>query len=54
MNANTEWKPALAELVGTFLLVFIGAGAGALAGAPLPATAAALYRWPWRTALRCW
>jgi len=34
MNANTEWKPALAELVGTFLLVFIGAGAGALAGAP--------------------
>ena len=25
-------KPALAELIGTFLLTFIGAGAGALAG----------------------
>ena len=30
MNGNL--KPALAELVGTFTLVFIGAGAGALAG----------------------
>ncbi|HEY2934890.1 MAG TPA: aquaporin [Acidobacteriota bacterium] len=30
MNGNL--KPAIAELVGTFTLVFIGAGAGALAG----------------------
>ncbi|MBI5830290.1 MAG: aquaporin [Chloroflexi bacterium] len=29
---NEHLKPALAELVGTFTLVFIGAGAGALAG----------------------
>ena len=30
---NTSYlKPALAELIGTFTLVFIGAGAGALAG----------------------
>jgi MIP family channel proteins len=34
MNADQNWKPALAELIGTFMLVFIGAGAGALAGAP--------------------
>lgn len=32
---NTSYlKPALAELVGTFTLVFIGAGAGAVAGGP--------------------
>ncbi len=32
---NTSYlKPALAELIGTFTLVFIGAGAGALAGGP--------------------
>ena len=30
---NGHLKPALAELFGTFTLVFIGAGAGALAGA---------------------
>ncbi len=30
---NQNLKPALAELIGTFTLVFIGAGAGALAGA---------------------
>lgn len=29
---NTLVKPALAELIGTFILTFIGAGAGALAG----------------------
>lgn len=29
---DKHFKPALAELVGTFLLTFIGAGAGALAG----------------------
>jgi aquaporin Z len=32
MIRNENIKPALAELVGTFTLVFIGAGAGALAG----------------------
>ena len=32
MNANANLKPALAELLGTFMLVFLGAGAGALAG----------------------
>ena len=32
---NTSyWKPALAELIGTFTLVFVGAGAGAVAGGP--------------------
>jgi MIP family channel proteins len=32
---NTSyWKPALAELIGTFTLVFVGAGAGAVAGSP--------------------
>jgi MIP family channel proteins len=30
---NDSLKPALAELIGTFTLTFIGAGAGALAGA---------------------
>ena len=30
---NSNLKPALAELIGTFTLVLIGAGAGALAGA---------------------
>ncbi len=30
---NDNLKPALAELIGTFTLTFIGAGAGALAGA---------------------
>ena len=29
---NSHLRPALAELIGTFTLVFIGAGAGALAG----------------------
>jgi MIP family channel proteins len=29
---NTHLKPALAELIGTFILTFIGAGAGSLAG----------------------
>ena len=29
---NQDLKPALAELIGTFTLTFIGAGAGALAG----------------------
>lgn len=29
---NSNLKPALAELIGTFTLTFIGAGAGALAG----------------------
>ena len=32
MNSNAHLKPALAELLGTFMLVFLGAGAGALAG----------------------
>jgi aquaporin Z len=31
MNTNANLKPALAELVGTFMLVFLGAGTGALA-----------------------
>ncbi len=32
MNIEAEWKPTLAELIGTFTLVFIGAGAAALVG----------------------
>lgn len=34
MDQRTLWKPALAELIGTFALVFIGAGAGAAIGSP--------------------
>lgn len=34
MDQATVWKPALAELIGTFALVFIGAGTGAAIGSP--------------------